>query len=76
MAGLTAFDPKAEKGSAAETRPRGLLQRSSLLCPKRSQRLSREFDLSQAVKQYRYLEEASQLARPVRSPPSLQCRSR
>jgi hypothetical protein len=45
---------------------RGLLQRHVAL-PEAVQRLSREFDLSER-QAYRYLEEASQLARPVEVP--------
>ena len=50
------------QGSAAERRSR-LLQRM-LHLPEAMQRLSREFDLSER-QAYRYLEEASQLDRPV-----------
>src|SRR5258708_32287531 len=46
--------------------PRGLLQRHVAL-PEAVQRLSREFDLSER-QAYRYLEEASQLDRPVEVP--------
>src|SRR3954447_2889775 len=45
---------------------RGLLQRGVVL-PKAVRRLSREFDLSER-QAYRYLEEASQLDRPVEIP--------
>ena len=45
---------------------RGLLQRHVAL-PEAVQRLSREFDLSER-QAYRYLEEASQLDRPVEVP--------
>ena len=50
------------EGSAAECRS-GLLQRQVAL-PEAVQRLSREFDLSER-QAYRYLEEASELDRPV-----------
>ena len=53
---------KAEQLNAA----RGLLQRQVAL-PEAVQRLSREFDLSER-QAYRYLEEASQLNRPVEVP--------
>ena len=53
---------KAQQLNAA----RGLLQRQVAL-PEAVQRLSREFDLSER-QAYRYLEEASQLNRPVEVP--------
>ena len=53
---------KAQQLNAA----RGLLQRQVAL-PEAVQRLSREFDLSER-QAYRYLEEASQLIRPVEVP--------
>jgi hypothetical protein len=56
---------KAEKAQQLNA-ARGLLQRQVAL-PEAVQRLSREFDLSQR-QAYRYLEEASQLDRPVDIP--------
>src|SRR5437899_13078440 len=53
---------KAQQLNAA----RGLLQRQVAL-PQAVRRLSREFDLSER-QAYRYLEEASQLERPVEVP--------
>jgi len=56
---------KAEKARQINT-ARGLLQRGVAL-PKAVRRLSREFDLSER-QAYRYLEEASQIDRPVEIP--------
>ena len=56
---------KAEKAQQLNA-ARGLLQRQVAL-PEAVQRLSREFDLSER-QAYRYLEEASQLDRPVEVP--------
>src|SRR6266704_4263226 len=56
---------KAERARQLNS-ARGLLQRHVAL-PEAVQRLSREFDLSER-QAYRYLEEASQLDRPVEVP--------
>src|SRR6266576_7307636 len=56
---------KAEKARQMNA-ARGLLQRGVAL-PEAVRRLSREFDLSER-QAYRYLEEASQLDRPVEIP--------
>jgi hypothetical protein len=56
---------KAEKARQMNA-DRGLLQRGVAL-PEAVRRLSREFDLSER-QAYRYLEEASQLDRPVEIP--------
>jgi 3-deoxy-D-arabino-heptulosonate 7-phosphate (DAHP) synthase class II len=56
---------KAEKARQMNT-ARGLLQRG-VAQPEAVRRLSREFDLSER-QAYRYLEEASQLDRPVEIP--------
>jgi hypothetical protein len=56
---------KAEKARQMNA-ARGLLQRGVTL-PEAVRRLSREFDLSER-QAYRYLEEASQLERPVEIP--------
>src|SRR5436189_256199 len=56
---------KAERAQQLNA-ARGLLQRHVAL-PEAVQRLSREFDLSER-QAYRYLEEASQLDRPVKVP--------
>src|SRR6266705_5345511 len=56
---------KAERARQLNS-ARGLLQRHVAL-PQAVQRLSREFDLSER-QAYRYLEEASQLDRPVEVP--------
>jgi hypothetical protein len=56
---------KAEKARQMNT-ARGLLQRGVAL-PEAVRRLSREFDLSER-QAYRYLEEASQLDRPIEIP--------
>ena len=56
---------KAEKARQINT-ARGLLQRGVEL-PEAVRRLSREFDLSER-QAYRYLEEASQLDRPIEIP--------
>ena len=56
---------KAEKAQQLNA-ARGLLQRQVAL-PEAVRRLSREFDLSER-QAYRYLEEASQLDRPIEVP--------
>ena len=56
---------KAEKARQMNT-ARGLLQRGVAL-PEAVRRLSREFDLSER-QAYRYLEEASQVDRPIEIP--------
>src|SRR5205823_8093805 len=56
---------KAERSQQLNA-ARGLLQRGVAL-PEAVRRLSREFDLSER-QAYRYLEEASQLDRPVKVP--------
>ncbi len=56
---------KAEKARQLNA-ARGLLQRQVVL-PEAVRRLSREFDLSER-QAYRYLEEASQLDRPIEVP--------
>src|SRR6516164_2539472 len=56
---------KAEKARQINA-ARGLLQ-SGIALPEAVRRLSREFDLSER-QAYRYLEEASQLDRPVKVP--------